>query len=472
MEFFSAPHPAHAHQRLTRRAFVAGTSAAAASLLLPAPLRAQQPADYTLEISELEWEIAAGKKIHTSAYNGQIPGPPIRGMEGKPLTVDIVNRLSHPEIVHWHGQWIPPAVDGSMEEGTPMIAPGARTRIQFMPRPSGLHWYHTHTHANRDFRLGLYNGQFGPLLISAQGLAGNYDGEHFLVLHEWDPYFMASDDGSEEVAYRYGTINGRMLGHADPIQVRPGQRILFHIVNASATLTHWLALPNHRFQVIALDGRPVPTQAGAETLRLGPAERLTAVVTMDQPGIWILGEIDSKLRETGMGIIIEYAGAAGKPRWSDPVTLAWDYCVFGDPAPRSDSDPGLRIPFVFTSRFQGHGALSRWMINGRSFPDQAPISFQQGLRHRLIFNNRSMDDHPVHLHRHAFELASIAGRPTSGVFKDVVVVKAGSIVEANLVPNSPGPTLFHCHQQDHMDLGFMALIQYARQSTPGFQEPA
>ena len=46
------------------------------------------------------------------------------------------------------------------------------------------------------------------------------------------------------------------------------------------------------------------------------------------------------------------------------------------------------------------------------------------------------------------------------LFKDVVVVEAGTKVEADLIPLNPGNTLFHCHQQDHMDMGFMALLKY------------
>jgi FtsP/CotA-like multicopper oxidase with cupredoxin domain len=49
----------------------------------------------------------------------------------------------------------------------------------------------------------------------------------------------------------------------------------------------------------------------------------------------------------------------------------------------------------------------------------------------------------------------------SGIQKDVVVVEAGTVVEADLIANNPGNTLFHCHQQDHMDSGFMALFRYA-----------
>jgi FtsP/CotA-like multicopper oxidase with cupredoxin domain len=66
----------------------------------------------------------------------------------------------------------------------------------------------------------------------------------------------------------------------------------------------------------------------------------------------------------------------------------------------------------------------------------------------------------VHLHRHTFEIAKIAGVPTSGVFKDVVVVGGKTQMEVLLIADNPGRTLFHCHQQMHMDNGFMALLEY------------
>jgi len=82
-------------------------------------------------------------------------------------------------------------------------------------------------------------------------------------------------------------------------------------------------------------------------------------------------------------------------------------------------------------------------------------------RYRLLLDNRSDEAHPVHLHRHTFELKKIAGVATSGVRKDVVVLPPKSEVEIELVANNPGLTLFHCHQQMHMDYGFMALMKYS-----------
>jgi FtsP/CotA-like multicopper oxidase with cupredoxin domain len=82
-----------------------------------------------------------------------------------------------------------------------------------------------------------------------------------------------------------------------------------------------------------------------------------------------------------------------------------------------------------------------------------------------------MDDHPLHLHRHSFELRSVGtplaapGGPSSedlrGIMKDVVLVDAHTRAEVEFTADNPGASLFHCHQQNHMDLGFMMLLEYA-----------
>jgi len=85
----------------------------------------------------------------------------------------------------------------------------------------------------------------------------------------------------------------------------------------------------------------------------------------------------------------------------------------------------------------------------------------QGRRYRLIFDNQSDDAHPLHLHRHSFELTKVKGKSSSGIKKDTVMVKRGSQVEVDFVADNPGASLLHCHQQLHMDFGFMTLVKYA-----------
>jgi FtsP/CotA-like multicopper oxidase with cupredoxin domain len=100
--------------------------------------------DITLRIAPVSLEIAPGKIIRTVGYNGSIPGPILRLKEGNPVTVDVFNETDVPETVHWHGQLIPSAVDGSVDEGTPAVPPHGHRRYRFTPRPAGTRWYHTH----------------------------------------------------------------------------------------------------------------------------------------------------------------------------------------------------------------------------------------------------------------------------------------------------------------------------------------
>ncbi len=450
---------------MNRRDFLgkAGGAALGTSLASKAQLFAQSPADVRLEIAPLKLEIAPGKIIHTVAYNGRVPGPLIRWPEGKPIAIDVVNRTDVPEVVHWHGQWIPPDQDGAMEEGSPMITSSDQLRYRFTPRPAGFRWYHTHTYAGHDLRRGLYGGQFGCFYIEPKDEPGAYDHEIFLTLHDWNAHMGGGNDSSMDAVYDYatigtGTAGDRMLGHGEPIRVREGQRILLRIVNASATVTHWLALAGHEFTVVAMDGNPVPVQARVKAVRLAPAERIDVVVEMNQPGIWVLGETREEIRKAGMGIVVEYASQAGEPKWIDPPEATWDYRTFAEQ--KAAPEPDVRIPLVFTSSFRGHGEFDYWKINGKSFPKTDTIALEEGKRYRLVMQNKSSDDHPVHLHRHTFEVASLEGRPLSGLRKDVLIVKANSTAEVDFVAANPGATLFHCHQQSHMDFGFMMLFRY------------
>ena len=110
-----------------------------------------------------------------------------------------------------------------------------------------------------------------------------------------------------EVGYELFGINGRMLGHGEPIRVKAGERVMFHVLNASATEIRSLALPGHLFRIVALDGNPVPTQADVPVLWLGTAERVSALVEMKHPGVLVMGDLADDDRRHGMGIVVEYA---------------------------------------------------------------------------------------------------------------------------------------------------------------------
>lgn len=136
-------------------------------------------------------------------------------------------------------------------------------------------------------------------------------------------------------------------------------------------------------------------------LWLGTAERVSAIVEMKHPDVWVMGDLSNNDRRHGMGIVVEYLERKGPAQWVKPR------------------------------------------------------------RYRMRFRNASDDIHPLHLHRHTFELTRVGGKPTAGVMKDVVMLGGFQEIEFEFVANNAGLTLFHWHQQLYMDFGFMALFKYA-----------
>ena len=451
-------------------------------------------ADYTLRIATNPIELAPRHIVSATTYNGKFPGPLLRLHEGRRVVVDVHNDTDTPEQLHWHGQHLPADVDGAAEEGTPFIPSRGMRRIAFTPGPAGFRFYHTHNRAGADLHAGLYSGQAGPVYIEPRHDSGGYDREVFLVLKEFEPYFSRGGDMAQnflapsmpvrtlqdagelsmkasltrgmphgyEVGYRYFTINGRMLGHGEPIRVKSRERVLMHVLNASATEIRSLALPGHTFKVVALDGNPVPAPAPVPVLWLGTAERVSAIVDMKHPGVWVMGDLADDDRAHGMGIVVEYAGHAAQPQWIQPQPFHWNYLRFarlGSVAPAPDEF----ITLTFAKQNAAREGFNQWTINDVAFSPgkmAPPIHLRQGRRYRLRMLNASDDIHPVHLHRHSFELTSFAGQPTAGIMKDVVMAGGYQQVEVDFIADNPGLTLFHCHQQLHMDYGFMSLFDY------------
>jgi FtsP/CotA-like multicopper oxidase with cupredoxin domain len=452
--------------------------------------------DYTLRIAATAVEIAPKHIVSTITYNGHFPGPLLRFKEGQPVAVEIYNDTDTEEQLHWHGQMVSTEVDGAAEEGTPFIPAHGVRRIAFTPRPSGFRFYHTHNRAGADLHAGQYSGQVGPAYIEPKHDPGGYGREVFLVLKEFEPSFSQGGDMAQdfltpatrvreletsgesamkaslakgmphgyEVGYRYFTINGRMLGHGEPVRVKQGERVLFHVLNGSATEIRSLALPGHSFKIVALDGNAVPTPAEVPVLCLGTAERISAIVDMKHPGVWIMGDLADDDRGHGMGVVVEYAEHRGKPVWIPQKPFHWDYSRFAK-AGATALPPDETFEMTFAKDNAADEGFNRWTINGVAFPmtqGVVPASFhlKQGRRYRIRMRNASDDIHPVHLHRHSFELTKLAGKPSAGVMKDVVMVGGYQEVEVDFTADNPGLTLFHCHQQLHMDFGFMSLFDY------------
>ena len=443
-----------------------------AALQLPrAVVAADREADLRLRIEPCKVEISKGVTISTVAYNGQIPGPTLRLKKNKPVTIDVTNATRNPDLVHWHGLTTDPINDGAVEEGSPLIAPGATLRYHLAPNPSGTRWYHTHAMAMGDLSLAAYTGQFGLLLVDGEPNPGAYDREVELAIHHWGAHFVpmvetmreqsqnVPQTAGSDVGYTHATINAHTLGFGEPIRVKQGERVLFRLLNASATENVVMALPGHRFRVVAMDGNPVPNPRSVEVLSLAVAERVDAIVEMNAPGVWVMGSTLKEARAMGLGVVVEYRGRTGEPVWRDPQPVEWDYRQFARATAAPEPDETVTLTFRDAGALKG-AQFDTWTINGDAWPEIKPIQVKRGRRYRLIFRNATGDQHPMHLHRHTFEVTRIGDTVLSGLIKDTVNVMPLQTIAVDFTADNPGDSLLHCHQQLHMDYGFMQMIRY------------
>ena len=337
---------------LNRREFLKRSGFAALAANVPALARAatpvgsgqapEGPADHAIRIGTGLVELAPDRIISTTTYNGQFPGPLLRFTEGKRVVVDIHNETDTPEQLHWHGQTVPADVEGAAEERTPFVPAHGMRRISFTPGPAGFRFYHTHLRAGANLEQGQYNGQVGPVYIEPKQSAGAHDQELFLVLKEFEPALSSGGDMAMdflapatrvkaleqagessmrasvgkrkphgyEVGYNLFLHQRSHARHGEPMSVKYGQRVLFHILNGSATEIRSLALPGHTFQVVALDGNAVPTPARVPVLWIGTAERVSAIVEMTHPASGVA------MSQTTI------ASAAWESPWNTPVAKA------------------------------------------------------------------------------------------------------------------------------------------------------
>ena len=170
-----------------------------------------------------------------------------------------------------------------------------------------------------------------------------------------------------------------MLGHGEPIRVKQGERVLFHVLNASATRSAVSRLPGHIFRVVALDGNPVPTPADVPVLWLGTAERISAIVEMNHPGVWVMGDLADDDRGHGMGIVVEYAGPEGQAAVGKPKPFRWDYTQFGK-AGATPAAPDETIEITIVKQTPRSNGFNRWTLNGEAFSMETMKPMYHGAR--------------------------------------------------------------------------------------------
>ena len=124
-----------------------------------------------------------------SAIRPSIPGPPLILTRGQPTAIRVVNQLSEPLAVHWHGIELEsyydgvPGLSGSGQQLLKPIAPGGSFVVQMTPPRAGTFIYHTHINDIRQLSSGLY----GALIVLPPGEKFDPENDRVLVISRAGP---------------------------------------------------------------------------------------------------------------------------------------------------------------------------------------------------------------------------------------------------------------------------------------------
>ena len=243
---------------------------------------------FSLTAAPVKWNILKNVTVTAWAYNGTVPGPLIRVTEGDKVKILVKNNLPEPTTIHWHGIQVPNNMDGIPDETQKPIQPGETFTYEFVAKPAGTYWYHSHYDSDKQISVGL-SGAF--IIEPKGGLASKPDIDRVLMLNEWrvingQTYAAMPATGMDG---NFFTINGKSFPDTETLNVKVGQKVRLRFIG-SGQMIHPMHLHGFPFKIVATDGNDVPESAQwtKDTVAVAPGERYDIEFTPDRPGKWML----------------------------------------------------------------------------------------------------------------------------------------------------------------------------------------
>lgn len=413
------------------------------------------------------------------AFNGRVPGPVIRAVQGERLKVPVTNELAEPTTVHWHGLRLPVEMDGVPYLSQPPIEPGQSFTYEFDLPDAGTFWYHPHLNSSEQVGRGLYGA-----LIVEEADPPEVDRELLWVLDDWRldqeaailPFGNRHDASHNGRIGNSATINGEILEKA---QVRAGERLRLRLINAANARAFGLEFGALDPWVMAFDGQPVlPHRLGEKPVTLGPGMRADLIVDMTgDPGSEsqvVDGHYGPNLAYELIRFAYEDKAPIREGEGEAPGALA------PNPIAEPDLSSAERQRFVFEGgamggmarammggRMMGIRELAEkgrlWAINGRIpedlYRDPPLLTLATGSSHIIELVNRTAFEHPIHLHGHSFRVLSRNGADEPyQPLRDTVLLGVDETVEIAFAADNPGKWMFHCHILEHQGAGMMGVV--------------
>jgi suppressor of ftsI len=436
------------------------------------------------------------------AFNGETVPPVIRVSPGDVLKIDYYNDLpAHSSEtcainpcmdmtnLHFHGLTVSP--NAPQDDVLGMLAKPGEVLHYSVQIPGkhlpGLYWYHTHPHG--ESHRQVLDGMSGPIVIEGidryvpevrrlreqvmvvRGRSIEHDSNAPQLLQQVALPAQKCVTSPEHVEEIF-TVNGVLR---PGIEIAPGERQFWRIVNASADRYLDLEVDGQPLEVIALDGMPLAyhdpehPKRIVDHLLVAPAGRLEAIVTGPRAGTH--ATLRTLCVDTGpegdpnpgmvlADLVSPDAGARG-PRTS------WNRLHANDRRPLYkpiDVERLKRTTPDFTVTFTED--KDGFYINSRRFAADAPpmTSASVGTYQHWRIVNATAELHPFHIHQvHFFAYAENDVALSHPAWLDTVNVPVGGSVDMILDFTDPvikGMSVFHCHLLNHEDKGMMAKVLF------------
>ncbi|MGR6921873.1 multicopper oxidase family protein [[Actinomadura] parvosata] len=403
----------------------------------------------TLTAAHSRITLASGREIDALTFNGRAPGPQIRVGKGRLLEVTLLNTdVKEGVTLHWHGVDVPNAEDGVPGVTQEAVMPGGRHVYRFVPDRTGTFWYHSHRASSRTVERGL----FGSLIVED----GQQGVEKTVFTHLWP--------GADDPIAAFGTAD-RPVGQA----VQAGQPVLLRLVNSSEE-PHRLHIGGTPYTVTAIDGNQVQ---GATPLPLGTDLLLAAGGRFDVAFTMPPGTVSLSIDVTEIPNTAALAFSPGGTAPPAPATTGplFDPLTYGTPAPVQDETYDRAFDLALDDGFGfalGSFSYVSSSINGRLYPAVPMLMVGEGDRVKMRIVNRSLIDHPMHLHGHRVRVLSRNGVPAAGSawWTDTLNVAPGEIYEIDFTADNPGIWMDHCHNFKHGSQGMIMHLGYTGVASP------
>ena len=245
---------------------------------------------HTFTVTEQVMQVGGGVTQRRMTFNGQVPGPVLRGKVGDTFEITLVNDGTMSHSLDFHAGITPP--DKAMRS----INPGESLVYTFKAQHSGIWLYHCST---SPMSLHLAAGMHGAVIIDPPGLPA-VDREYAIVASEVYLGPEGGEPNTDKIAAKTPdlmTFNGVAFQyHQQPLKAKVGERVRFWVMAAGPSLpTSFHAVGLHFDQVFfegawTLGG---PNRIGAawsggsQALGLQPAQGGFVECVASEPGHYV-----------------------------------------------------------------------------------------------------------------------------------------------------------------------------------------